>query len=129
MEHAEKAQPRRKFRRAPNGEAREVLPFRIGEGLWHGVLDFARHHDVSLGVAVRHCISVALDLDPWPAYVPTDGDEAPEVPIYVRMTPTMRSDVQRYQSAVGARDMSAALRSLVTCGLALPVERGEIREE
>lgn len=120
---------RRKFRRLPGGEAREVLPFRVGEGLLHEVTAFAGRHDVTFGVAVRHCISVALDLDPWPAYVPTDGDEAPEVPVHVRMTPTMRSDVQRYQSAVGARDMSAAMRSLVTCGLALRVERGGIREE
>lgn len=120
---------RRKFRRLPNGEPREVMSFRVGEGLWLGVVDFARRHGVTFGVAVRHCISEALALDPWPAFVATDGDEAPEMRAHVRMTPTMRSDLLRYQSAVGARDMSAAMRSLVTCGLALRVERGEIREE
>ena len=118
----------RRFRRLPDGEARETMPFRIGEGQADAVRRFADEHGVSVGVAVRHCVSVALDCVPWPEYIAVDLDEAPEIPLHVRVTPTMRSSVLRYQQATGARDISAAMRSLVTCGLALPVDGG-LRED
>lgn len=72
---------------------------------------------------VRGLITTALDGTPWPRLVDGSDDEGASVWIQFRVAPSMLADIHDYQQASGARDMSVAVRSLVTSALAREGER------
>jgi hypothetical protein len=79
---------------------------------------------------MRHAILEALALDPWPPLVdPRDDEDTDMGGAPLRVTVTMRCEVMRYQSATGARDMSAAMRSLIAVGVRLPLGPMGVRRD
>lgn len=68
---------------------------------------------------VRGLLHASLDGTPWPLLIDGRVDEDASAWVQFRVTPDLRAEIHEYQQAVSARDMSVAVRSLVTAALAL----------
>lgn len=116
-----------KFRKNPD-DVRETLSVRLTPGLRADVEASAQALGVTLSLYLRHCILEALDLQPWPPLADPRSDEDTDIGgAPMRIPPSMRGEIARYQSATGARDLSAAVRSLIATGARLPVGAAGVR--
>lgn len=116
-----------KFRKKPD-DVRETLSVRLTPGLRADVEASATALGVSLSLYLRHCILEALSLEPWPPLADPATDEDTDIGgAPMRIPPSMRGEVSRYQSATGARDFSVAVRSLIATGARLPVGAAGVR--
>lgn len=122
-------EPSRKYRKK-SGDARESFSIRLTDGLRADVKARAEALGVTPSLLMRHAILEALALDPWPPLADPRDDEDTDVGgAPLRITSTMRGEIMRYQSATGARDMSAAMRSLIAVGARLPLGPHGVRRD
>lgn len=77
----------------------------------------------TVAARLRSLIRTSLDGPIWPQFVDGAVDEGAEAWVQIRVSPELRGELHNYQQAVGCRDLSAAVRSLVTSALA--VEGGD----
>jgi hypothetical protein len=103
-----------KYERSTDGANLEQFSVRLTPAQFLAL----RRRGVTISDRVRGCITSVLRASPWPRYVAASVDEGAGVWVQFRMKPELRTLVGAYQQACGCRDMSAAVRSLVTCALA-----------
>ena len=96
---------------------REQFSVRLTPGQMHAVERTRGESTVS--ARVRELMRVSLDAKVWPSFLDGATDEDASEWLQVRISPDLRVEIYEYQQAVGCRDLSAAVRSLVTGGLAL----------
>lgn len=110
---------------------RESFSIRLTPGLRSDVEHRAAALGVTASLLMRHSILEALAMEPWPPFADPmndeDADTAGGAPL--RITASLRGEILRYQSAVGARDMSAAMRSLIAVGVRLPLGLHGVRRD
>lgn len=111
IEHRGKA----KWDRRP-AVIREQFSVRLTLGQIHAVERTRGESTVS--ARVRELMRVSLDAKVWPDFLDGTTDEDASEWLQVRISPDLRVEIYEYQQAVGCRDLSAAVRSLVTGGLA-----------
>lgn len=73
----------------------------------------------TVAARLRSLIRISLDGPIWPQFVDGAADEGAEAWVQIRVSPDLRAELHNYQQAVGCRDLSAAVRSLVTSALAV----------
>lgn len=73
----------------------------------------------TVAARLRALIRISLDGPIWPQFVDGAADEGAEAWVQIRVSPELRAELHNYQQAVGCRDLSAAVRSLVTSALAV----------
>ena len=112
IEHRGKA----KWDRRP-AVIREQFSVRLTLGQIHAIERTRGESTVS--ARVRELMRVSLDAKVWPEFLDGTTDEDASEWLQVRISPDLRVEIYEYQQAVGCRDLSAAVRSLVTGGLAL----------
>ncbi len=96
---------------------REQFSVRLTVGQMHAIE--RTRGDLSVSARVRALLRVSLDAAVWPSFVDGIADEDVGAWLQIRVSPDLRVEIYQYQQAVGCRDLSAAVRSLVTGGLAL----------
>lgn len=113
------------------GETRESFSIRLTPGLRADVEQRAAALGVTASLLMRHAILEALDMEPWPPFADPlsdeDADASGGAPL--RIAASLRGEILRYQGAVGARDMSAAMRSLIAVGVRLPLGQRGVRRD
>lgn len=107
-----------RYDRHPDGAPREQFSVRLTPSQMMAVMRRSRPGQ-TVADRVRGLLQASIDGTPWPRLIDGRVDEDASAWVQFRVTPDQRSDIYEYQQAVGARDMSVAVRSLVTAALAL----------
>lgn len=114
-----------------SGTTRESFSIRLTDALRADLRSRASALGVTVSLLIRHAIVEALTLEPWPPLAdPCDDEDTDMVGgAPLRISPAMRVEILRYQRATGARDMSAAMRSLIAVGVRIPLGAHGVRRD
>jgi hypothetical protein len=104
-----------RWERVPTGREREQFSIRLTPGQLLAVQRLGK----SVSETVRRLVQKSLNGAAWPRFVDGASDEGAAAWVQVRISPELRAMIGEYQQASGCRDMSAAVRSLVTSALAV----------
>lgn len=80
---------------------------------------FRTRGDMGVSGRVRALVEAQLAGAVWPEFIDAARDEGARMWFQLRVPCDLRVAIYTYQQAVGCRDLSAAVRSLVTSGLAM----------
>lgn len=80
---------------------------------------FRTRGDIGVSGRVRAIVEAQLAAPAWPEFIDSARDEGAHMWFQLRVPCDLRAAIYTYQQAVGCRDLSAAVRSLVTSGLAM----------